>query len=611
MPYTSLKQCLIDLKQTGQLRVISIPINPKLEMAEIQRRVYRNQGPALLFTNLVGCKFPAVANLFGTPQRARYILRHGLKTIELLIRLKVSPEEVITRPTQLIKLLPGLYHLFPRYLQDGPLLTHSCRLQDLPQQISWPHDGGAFITLPLVYSEDPDEPGWRRSNLGMYRIQLSGGNYIPNQEVGVHYQIHRGIGVHHAKALEKNVPFRINICVGGPPALTMSAVMPLPEGIPEVAFAGILGARRINLIEHPPYPPLLGDADFCLCGTILPDRLKPEGPFGDHLGYYSLTHDYPVLQVERIYHRPGAIWPFTSVGRPPQEDSTFAHLIHEWTRPLLKTVIPGVHEVNAVDAAGVHPLLLVLGSERYTPYLKRNRPQELLTCANAVLGHGQLSLAKFLWICAREDDPTLTTRDVKRFLLHALERVDWRRDLHFQTETTVDTLDYTGRALNHGSKVVIAATGPSKRKLSTVLPSQLRLPPAFKDLTVCAPGILAVSGPSNQRQNREIPDPNITDLIKQLNGLDDYPLLIIADDARPLARDFNYLLWVTFTRADPATDLHGPNETTINKHWGCQCPLVIDARSKPHHAPVLQQDPEISARVDALAAPGGPLHGLY
>src|SRR5207237_7097569 len=252
----------------------------------------------------------------------------------------------------------------------------------------------------------------------------------PNRQVGLHYQIHRGIGVHHAAAIRRGVPFRVSIFVGGPPAMTLRAVMPLPEGVPELAFAGALGGRRVRLIREEPgglHPSLAiaADADFCITGTVDPNMQLPEGPFGDHLGYYSLAHPFPVLNVEKVYHRKDAIWPFTVVGRPPQEDTSFGQIIHEITGPIIPTVVHGVHAVHAVDAAGVHPLLLAIGSERYVPYSPLRRPQELLTCANAILGQGQLSLAKSLLIIAKEDAPDLDIHDIPRFLAHLLERIDW------------------------------------------------------------------------------------------------------------------------------------------------------------------------------------------
>ena len=260
--------------------------------------------------------------------------------------------------------------------------------------------------------------------------------------------------------------------------MTLAAVMPLPEGMTELAFAGVLAGHRIPMIcrrtADPAAPlPIYAEADFCISGHIDPERKLPEGPFGDHLGYYSLAHDFPVFHVEHVYHRDGAIWPFTVVGRPPQEDTIFGELIHELTGPVIPQVIPGVQAVHAVDAAGVHPLLLAIGSERYMPYEALRQPQELLTLANALLGQGQLSLAKYLWIVARDDDPQLDVHDIPAFFRHVLERVDWRRDLHFQTCTTIDTLDYSGSGLNEGSKVVIAAVG---RALSDVADGGPRRP---------------------------------------------------------------------------------------------------------------------------------------
>jgi 4-hydroxy-3-polyprenylbenzoate decarboxylase len=391
--------------------------------------------------------------------------------------------------------------------------------------------------------------------------------------------------------------------------MTVAAVMPLPEGLPELAFAGALGGRRVTMVAPNGGLPMAAEADFVISGNIDPTRRKPEGPFGDHLGYYSLAHDFPVLRVERVYHREGAIWPFTSVGRPPQEDTSFGELIHELTGPVIPSVIPGVRAVHAVDAAGVHPLLLAIASERYVPDAAERRPQELLTTANAILGQGQLSLAKYLWIVAQEDDPGLDIHDIPAFLAHVLQRVDWSNDLHFQTRTTIDTLDYSGHGLNQGSKVVVAAAGPVRRTLLAELPPGLRLPVAFREPRVAMPGILAVQGPPYRHDNGDVL------AFCRSFGPDDavraFPLLVIVDDSELAVRNERNFLWITFTRSDPAADIEGIGGFIDRKHWGCTGPLVIDARIKPHHAPPLLDDPEIERRVDALAAPSGPLHGVY
>jgi 4-hydroxy-3-polyprenylbenzoate decarboxylase len=609
MGYRSLQECVRDLERHGHLRRIDAEIDPHLEMAEIQRRVYQAQGPALLFTRVKGCRFPMVGNLFGTLERARFLFRDMLDAVRHLVELKVDPANFWKRTWRYRDVPRALWHMRPKFVRRGPILEHETTIRELPQLVCWPRDGGAFVTLPQVYTEDADRPGWRHSNLGMYRIQLSGGQYEPDREIGLHYQIHRGIGVHHTKAVARGEPFRVNIFVGGPPAMTLAAVMPLPEGMPELTFAGALGGRRVRLIRQGAMP-IAADADFCITGTVIPDKMLPEGPFGDHLGYYSLAHPFPVLRVEKVYHRKDAIWPFTVVGRPPQEDTSFGALIHELTGPIIPTVLPGIHGVHAVDAAGVHPLLLAIGSERYVPWEPRRRPQELLTQANAILGQGQLSLAKYLFIEARDDAPELDIHDIPAFLRHLLERIDWSNDVHFQTRTTIDTLDYSGHGLNQGSKVVLAAVGPPRRTLPTTLPAELRLPDGFTSPRVVLPGILAVQSPPFVASDDM--DPAVRRFCEQspTDPLNAFPLIVLVDDSDFIASRLNNFLWATFTRSNPAADIHGIGAFTDRKHWGCRGSLVIDSRIKPHHAPPLVEDSSASKRVDALAAPGGPLHGI-
>lgn len=610
MGYRTLRQCVDDLEKNGHLLRIEEPLDPYLEVAEVQRRVYLAQGPALLFTNAKGTRFPLVSNLFGTLERSHFLFRDTIETVRRLIELKIDPQSFFRAPLRYWKAPWAALGMLPRRVRTGPVLRNQIRLSELPHVHSWPRDGGAYVLLPQVYSEDVDHPGWQKSNLGMYRVQLSGASYTPDQQIGLHYQIHRGIGVHQAAAIRRGQPLRVNIFVGGTPAMTLSAVMPLPEGLPELTFAGALAGHRIPLaVPYPGAIPVYAEADFCITGTIDPEQTLPEGPFGDHLGYYSLAHPFPVLRVERVYHRPGAIWPFTVVGRPPQEDTSFGDLIHELTGPIIPTVIPGVRGVNAVDAAGVHPLLLAIGSERYTPYQPAERPAELLTQANAILGQGQMSLAKYLLIVSANDDPELRVSDMAAFLRHLLERVDWQRDVHFQTCTTIDTLDYSGSGFNQGSKVVVAAVGRPRRSLPTELVGQVRLPEGFSEPRVCLPGVLAIQGPpATARRGEDAAEIRaFCQHIAADSPLRGFPLLVIVDDSPFTARTLNNFLWVTFTRSNPAADIDGVDAFTRQKHWGCSGPLVIDARIKPHHAPPLVEDPEVTRRIDALAARGGPL----
>lgn len=609
MSYRSLKECVDDLHAAGMLARIDEPVDPCLEAAEIQRRVYAAGGPAIYYARVKGCKFPLVSNLFGTMARVEYLFRDSLEPVRRLIELKTDPRRAVREPWRYLSAARAGWNTRPKRLSSGPVMAHETTVAALPQLKSWPDDGGAFITLPQVYTEDPDRPGFARSNLGMYRVQLSGGRYEPNREVGLHYQIHRGIGVHHAAAIRRGEKLPVCVFVGGPPAMSLAAVMPLPEGLSELMFAGALGGRRPRMIRPIGGSAIHADADFCIVGHVDPTRRLPEGPFGDHLGYYSLAHEFPVIEVEKVYHRPGAIWPFTTVGRPPQEDTVLGQFIHELTGSIIPTVLPGVSAVHAVDATGVHPLLLAVGGERYTPYAPRRRPQELLTEANAILGQGQLSLAKYLLIVAGEDCPRIDIRDIAAFVGHLLERFDPERDLHFQTCTTIDTLDYSGGGLNQGSKLVIAAVGKKRRDLPTSVDAGLVLPDGFRDARIALPGVLIVEGPACGGESDKATE-RFCRKYDRHAAINRFPLIVIVDDAEFTGRNLRNFLWVTFTRSDPAADVEGIESFSKQKHWGCRGSVVIDARRKPHHAPPLVEDPEVSRRVDQLAQSGGPLHGI-
>jgi len=411
MTYTCTADVIADLEKHKALVRIPHPVDPDLEMAEIHRRVHQAGGPAIFYEKVNGSPFPAASNLYGTLDRARFIFRHTLDRMQRLIRLAADPPLFFKSPFSYADLPRTLWHMLPQKVKSGPVTAGQTRVGLLPRIRCWPDDGGAFILLPQVYTEDPDRPNIFGSNLGMYRIQLSGNAYAPDKEIGLHYQIRRDIAGHHAAALEKKSPLKISIFVGGPPAHAFAAVMPLPEGMPEATFAGGLAGRRFRFIRKNGWV-LSADADFCITGSVFEGETRPEGPFGDHLGYYSLAHPFPVIHVDAVYHRPGAVWPFTVVGRPPQEDSVFGKLIHDITGPMVPRSVPGLTALHAVDAAGVHPLLLAIGHERFIPWEPR-RPRELLKIANAVLGFGACALAKYLFIAAYEDRPTLDIQDRK------------------------------------------------------------------------------------------------------------------------------------------------------------------------------------------------------
>jgi 4-hydroxy-3-polyprenylbenzoate decarboxylase len=589
--YTSTEDCLNDLEKAGQLLRITEEVDPYLEMANIHLRVHAAQGPAILFENVKGCNYRAASNLFGTLERSEFIFRDSLQKVQELIALKNNPLAALKKPFKHFTTgIAALNALPKRNPWQKPVMDSKIKLSEVPNITHWPMDGGAFVTLPLVYSEDVEQPGIMQANLGMYRIQISGNDYKQDQECGLHYQLHRGIGIHQTKANKKNQPLKVSCFVGGPPAHTVAAVMPLPEGMSEMTFAGVLGGRRFRYSYENGFA-ISTDADFVITGEVHPLENKAEGPFGDHLGYYSLQHSFPLMRVQQVYARKNAIWPFTVVGRPPQEDTSFGKLIHAITGDAIQAELPGVQEVHAVDAAGVHPLLLAIGSERYTPYTPTQQPAELLTQANHILGKGQLSLAKFLIITASNNDKKLSAHNILEFFTHVLERINLQRDVHFYTKTTIDTLDYSGEGLNEGSKVVLAAYGNPMRTLSNNTDELSDLKNKYK-ISCPLPGVLALTLTFSQ---------NITDAQAVLSNynLQGFPLIVIADDANFVAESNNNFLWVTFTRCNPSHDFYGLNETYVNKHWGCDN-LIIDARKKPHHAPELVLDETVNKRVSNL-----------
>ncbi|UAY50924.1 UbiD family decarboxylase [Ferruginibacter albus] len=605
MSYATLEDCLLDLEKNKQLVRVKEKVDANLEMAAIHLRIHEAGGPALLFENIKGTKYQAASNIFGTIERSKFIFRDSLQKVQQLIELKNDPVKAFKHPFKNIG--TGLTALKSLPLKTSRFSFDEIAIEELPLIHHWPKDGGAFVTLPQVYSEDVDKPGIMNANIGMYRIQLSGNEYALNKEIGLHYQIHRGIGVHQTKANRKNQPLKISVFVGGPPANTVAAVMPLPEGISEATFAGVLGNRRFRYGYKDGYC-ISADADFIITGEVYPNDNKPEGPFGDHLGYYSLTHLFPVMKVHKVYAKKNAIWPFTVVGRPPQEDTSFGKLIHEIAGDALQQEIPGLKEVHAVDAAGVHPLLLAIGSERYTPYLKQKQPAEILTIANHILGTGQLSLAKFLFIIA-DDESKLNTHDIVAYFKYVLERIDLTRDIHFYTNTTIDTLDYSGTGLNSGSKVVFAAYGDVRRELATIVPACLKELQQFENPKMVLPGIVALqikpfTDYAAAKKELEILNEQLSP--ENLNSL---PFIIISDDANFVSNALNNFLWATFTRCNPSHDMYGINSFIENKHWGCSS-LIIDARIKPHHAPSLEKDTAIEKRIDRLFDKGGSLYKI-
>ena len=607
--YKDLKQALLDLEKAGMLKRVCREVDPYLEMAEIARQAFENNGPAILFEHVKDCPFRAVCNIFGTQERIDFLFRDTLKGTETAVLFKSNPVEFFkhTSPATLLRAAYTGIHSLPK--KSGSIEDFiECKLSDLPQIVCWPNDGGAFITFPQVATRPSENASIMQTNVGMYRIQISGNDYIQDKECGLHYQIKRDIAKHHQKALEEGRPLKVSIFIGGTPAHTVAAVMPMPENLSELLFAGMLGGRRFRYFIHNGYL-VSSDAEFCILGEIQPE-LKPEGPFGDHIGYYSDKHDFPYLKVEKVLCKKDAIYPFTVVGRPPQEDTLFGNFIHQITKPMVPASVPGLVALHAVDDAGVHPLCLALAHERFLPYAKAEdrEPMELLKTANALLGFNQASLSKYLMIAAAEDIEGSPNKsgmtsgivdDIPAFFEHMLSRMDFKRDLHFQTETTVDTLDYTGAKLNHGSKLVLAAAGPIRRTLRNNISDLQDLNiPGIESIKIAMPGVLVMQG--NSFNNNDDLFHKIETALESWPYRENYPWISIVDNDSLLNKldsaNLRNFLWLTFTRSDPAKDIYGFHAFVQDKHWGCEAPMMVDARIKPWHQKPLTVPDEIKER---------------
>ncbi len=580
MGHLNLRSYLECLKREGELHVIDEAVNPQLELAEIQRRVVGRQGPALLFRNVPGTKFPVVTNLFGT--RRRIDLAFGEEPSRFIRRVLEALECLATPSIVTLwsfrDLAGHILKLGTRSCRTGPVLEQAmlpARLKSLPQIISWPMDGGPFLTLPLVYTEHPVS---RRSNIGMYRMQI-----FDDAVAGMHFQIHRGMGFHYHEAEKLKKPLPANVFLGGPPALILSAIAPLPENIPEAVLASLLQGKKLSLITNEKISslPLVSEAEFALVGRVPPEARRSEGPFGDHYGYYSLSHPYPVFEVERIFHRRNAVFPATVVGRPRQEDHYICEYLQELFSPVYPLVMNGVQSVWAYDDAGVHPLAAAVVRERY--------PKEAFMAGLRILGEGQLSLTKFLIIT----DTPMSLQDFRPLLRHVLERADFNTDLFVFAPVSQDTLDYTSGTLNEGSKAILMGLGHSRFKLQEKPVADLKND-AFRAQKVFVPGLLVVEGPEWRENNTAV-----AQLLEE-EAVQPFRMVILVDDINDCTRDEASFLWTVFTRFEPASDIHAKHCLLERFHARLSAPVLIDCRFKPWYPPAVQPLPETVQRVDAL-----------
>ncbi len=564
------------LRREGQLVEIDAPVSADLEAAEVHRRVIAANGPALLFRNVEGRDFPLVTNLFGTAARVEQAF--GRRPEELLRRVAALPEELMPPSPKRLwaqrDLGWQLSKVGLKHRKRGPVtevVQTPPKLQRLPALRTWARDGGPFVTLPLVATQHPETGG---PNLGMYRIQL-----FDDTRHGLHVQIGKGGGFHLAEAERLGQDLPLVVHVGGPPAAVLGAIAPLPENVPELLLTSLILGDKLPLAKNPAGPiPLIAEAEFALVGRIRPGARHPEGPFGDHYGYYSEVHDYPLVQCDALLHKKDAIWPATVVGKPRQEDFFIGDFLQEMLSPLFPLVMPAVLDLWSYGETGYHSLTAARVRERYK--------KESMASAFRILGEGQLSLTKFLLLT----DGPVNLRDFKGTLEYILERADMRTDLHIFANLSMDSLDYAGPTINEGSKGVLLGVGDKQRDL----PSEFTGNPAqpVRRVEVFARGVLAVEAPpfadTPEAAARIASDP----------AFRDWPLLVICDDARRTAKSEVNFLWTTFTRFDPASDIHASRSELVKNHPVLHAPIAIDARMKPWYPEELFCDEDTAAKVE-------------
>ncbi|MDD2463432.1 MAG: UbiD family decarboxylase [Desulfobulbus sp.] len=575
-PLVNLRSFLDLLRANNQLLTIDTLVDPHLEIAEIHRRVIAQDGPALLFTNVKNSQFPVVTNLFGTPLRLE--LAFGKRPVNFVRGLVDFIEHAMPPTMQTLWDSRGLFaqglKVGLKSISKAPILEccqRPARLTELPMLTSWHSDGGAFVTLPLVYTE---HPGGQGHNLGMYRIQR-----YDDTTTGIHWQIHKGGGFHYHAAEKLNQPLPLTLYIGGPPALMLAAIAPLPENIPELILASLLQGEKLHMVNDP-YGGhrMVAEAEFAIKGIVPTHRRKPEGPFGDHYGYNSLQHDYPIFQTSHLYYRKDAIYPATVVGRPKQEDFFIGDFLQELLSPLFPLVMKGVLQLKTFGETGFHCLAAARVADRY--------PREAFAAGLRVLGEGQLSLTKFLLVT----DGALDVGDFPRLWQHILERIQWDRDLFVFANVSQDTLDYTGPSVNKGSKAMMLGLGEKVRDLPVAFNGSL--PAGCSHPQVYLPGTLVVQGASYTSS------PSQAEELARFAGVQAWPVVLLVDSTAEATCSLQEFLWTFFTRFEPANDIHGQAQSVHRFHVGLQPPIVFDCRMKPWYTDVLEVDPATKQLVD-------------
>lgn len=574
--HKNLRSFIETLRAENDLAEIEAEVDPYLEIAEIHRRVIEAEGKALLFKRVKNSKFPVVTNLFGSVKRIE--LAFGKKPQEL-VRKAVEMIEVLLppKPRELWKFRSTAFEalkLGTKKVRRAPVLEarqKEVNLEEIPLIQLWHEDGGHFLTLPLVYTESPTTG---KHNLGIYRMQR-----YDTRSTGMHWQIGKGGGFHYFEAEQRNESLPVSVTLGGAPAMILAAVAPLPEGVPELVLASLLADGKIETVSNPiaNHHRLIAEAEFAICGKVEPFKRKPEGPFGDHYGYYSLVHDFPVFEAEAVFHRKDAICPATVVGKPRQEDFFIGDYLQELLSPLFPLVMPAVRDLWSYGETGFHSLAAAVVQERYA--------REALSAGFRILGEGQLSLTKFLLLT----DKPQNLRDFRQLFEHLLERVNWESDFFVFDRTSFDTLDYASGKINHGSKAMLVGVGDARRELKREFSGSL--PVGIHGARTFCGGCLVVEG-ANYESDKEL-----AARVAKSPEFKDFQVVVLHDSVK-FADSADKFLWATWTRFNPSTDVYAREINVINNHIAYTAPIVIDARMKPWYPKEVEPRADIVKLVD-------------
>lgn len=581
MSFRDLRSFIQHLESIGKLVRVTAEVDANQELAIIQHRVLAEKGPALLFENIKGSRYRIVSNLFGTKDRVDMVF--GQTPEELGAGLLQISERIMPPSLgKLWKMKKGLWEILRARLRDvatGPVLetvSEPADLNKIPVLTCWPKDGGPFFTLPLIHTVDPVDG---RGNLGIYRLQR-----FDAVTTGMHWQIEKGGGFHFHRAVELGRPLPVSAILGGPPALIIAAVAPLPEGIDERLLASYIMGRPLDLILRkdtghriPAY------AEFVLEGSVTNGDIQQEGPFGDHLGHYSHMSDFPLFRVKKVLARKDAIYPATVVGKPIQEDFYIGIALQEMTRPIIKILRPAISDFRAYPETGFHPLAVMSVKERY--------PHEALKHTLSMLGEGQASLTKVLIAV----DSHVQVQDFNAVSSALWRHLDTENGIHLLAPTAQDTLDFTGPAINQGSRLILIATQGKGKPIRTEEPPP---PPAPQEVDAGIDAMVAW-GPSFLMVRLK-DEANVNKARKALQRhpvTSKYLFPILLSSDVPLD-DKTMMLWGWFTRFDPLRDLHPAGRVVRGNRLVFDFPIVIDARWKEGYPRPVAFDPALEKRVD-------------